>query len=144
MHNTSNDSSQLFGLCSGHGWVLNVDSGRFTSLRSQPHSIGQNRQVGVVKEAGARQVHLWGLKSKLLQLLGQQTKLFTLAATLLLQVSDLWLHITPIPSTLTVKTQSQKTRRWKKTSFHALPYWYEVLFNSFLFTVRSEWLSCVY
>ncbi len=60
-----------------------------TSVCSQAHPIGQNREAGVVKEAGAGQVHLGGLQPKLLQLLGQQAKLFALAATLLLQISYL-------------------------------------------------------
>lgn len=63
-----------------------------TSFSSQAHPIGQNREAGVVKEARAGQVHLRGLQSKLLQLLGQQAKLFALAATFLFQISYLWLH----------------------------------------------------
>lgn len=66
----------------------------FTSFCSQAHPIGQNRQAGIVKEAGASKVHLRGLQSKLLQLLRQQAELFALAATFLLQVSYLWLHMT--------------------------------------------------
>lgn len=60
-----------------------------TSLCSQAHPVGQNRETGIVKEAGAGQVHLGGLQSKLLQLLGEGTKLFCLAATFVLQVSYL-------------------------------------------------------
>lgn len=70
----------------------NVVEAWLTSLRGQAHSIGQNGEAGVAEEARAGQVHLWGLQSKLLQLLGQQTELFTLAATFLFQVSYLWLH----------------------------------------------------
>lgn len=62
---------------------------RLTSFSSQAHPIGQNREAGVVKEARAGQVHLRGLQSKLVQLLGQQAKLFALAATFLLQISYL-------------------------------------------------------
>lgn len=62
---------------------------RLTSFSSQAHPIGQNREAGIVKEARAGQVHLRGLQSKLVQLLGQQAKLFALAATFLLQISYL-------------------------------------------------------
>lgn len=63
-----------------------------TSFSSQAHPISQNREAGIIKETTASHVHLWGLQSKLLQLLGQQAKLFALAATFLLQISYLWLH----------------------------------------------------
>lgn len=60
-----------------------------TSFSSQAHPVSQNREAGVVKETRAVQVHLRGLQSKLLQLLGQQAKLFALAAAFLLQISYL-------------------------------------------------------
>lgn len=74
-------------------WVwVHVMVAWLTSFSSQAHPIGQNREAGIVKEARAGQVHLRGLQSKLVQLLGQQAKLFALAATFLLQISYLWLH----------------------------------------------------
>lgn len=60
-----------------------------TSFSSQAHPIGQNREAGIVKEVRAGQIHLRSLRSKLLQLLGQQAELLALAATFLLQISNL-------------------------------------------------------
>lgn len=84
--------------CVSECWLK---SRRLTSLSSQAHPIGQNREAGIIKETAAAHIHLWGLQSKLLQLLGQQAKLFALAATFLLQISYLWLQrggITVIPA----------------------------------------------
>lgn len=90
MSKANNETCWRWALCQ---WVLvDVTLTWLTSLSSQAHPIGQNREAGIIKETAAAHIHLWGLQSKLLQLLGQQAKLFTLAATLLLQISYLWLH----------------------------------------------------
>lgn len=67
-------------------WYTNA---QLTTFSSQPHPIGQNREAGVVEEARTSKIHLGGLQAELLQLLGQQSKLFTLDSALLLEISYL-------------------------------------------------------
>lgn len=91
LHNLTSRRCSQTGSCSLAGVCVCgcVPVARLTSLRSQAHPVGQNREAGVVKEAGAGQVHLASLQPKLLQLLGEQAKLFALAPAFLLQLSNL-------------------------------------------------------